>query len=204
MSGDASSRLNPFATRWTRPGVLPYLFAAGDDATRVVERLRAHHWRGAIVGPHGSGKTTLVATLLPALAAAGRYPRVVTLSQGQHRWPADALAGPELTPSTQLIVDGYEQLGLLARLGLQARCWWRGVGLLITSHRRTLLRTLFITQPSEAIALLLVQRLTAQRGPAPSEEVVRSAYRAAHGDMREMLFALYDWYESAGGAPPNR
>ncbi len=199
MSGSGERRLNPFATRWTRPGVLPYLFPPGADAAGVVDRLRARRWRGAIVGPHGSGKSTLVATLLPQLAAAQRFPVVVTLRDGQRRWPPDALLPDRVTASTQLIVDGYEQLSWSNRLRLQWLCWRYHAGLLVTSHARTWLRPVFTTAVSEALTLELVHRLVGKRLPAPSDAEVRDAFNAAGGDVRETLFALYDWYEHAVG-----
>ena len=65
---------NPFSTRYTRPGAIPFRFPPGTSADGLVEQLRRQQWRGAIVGPHGSGKSSLVAALVPPLrlpAAAG-------------------------------------------------------------------------------------------------------------------------------------
>lgn len=89
---------NPFCTRFTRPGQLPYDFSGGrfsdevggdasgrDDrggvdgsaevaiGDRLFAALRARRL-GLIVGPHGSGKSTLLKTLEPGLRQ--RFPHV--------------------------------------------------------------------------------------------------------------------------------
>ncbi len=63
---------NPFATRHTRPEAREYLFPPDANADSLIARLSASAWWGQITGPHGSGKSTLVQTLLPRLQAAGR------------------------------------------------------------------------------------------------------------------------------------
>ena len=78
---------NPFATRFTRPGALGYLFPPGESAESLVDHLRQNGWRGEIIGPHGSGKSTLLAALLPRLAEAGRVVAHYALHQGEHALP---------------------------------------------------------------------------------------------------------------------
>ena len=65
---------------------MAFRFPAADAAT-LVESLATAGWRGQIVGPHGSGKSTLVAALLAALAAAGRPGGRVALHDRQRRLP---------------------------------------------------------------------------------------------------------------------
>lgn len=65
---------NPFATRWVRPGAIPFRFARSESMETIVARLQNNRWRGAIIGPHGTGKSTLVQSLLPTLADAGKQP----------------------------------------------------------------------------------------------------------------------------------
>ncbi len=70
---------NPFSTCRTRPGAIPYVFPPGQSAAALIERMRESGWRGQIVGPHGSGKSALLATLAPAIEASGR-PAVMRLA----------------------------------------------------------------------------------------------------------------------------
>jgi len=60
---------NPFATRFVRPGSVPFLFAHQETVEQLVDRLGKARWYGQIVGPHGSGKSTLLASMLPGLRA---------------------------------------------------------------------------------------------------------------------------------------
>src|SRR5207244_3306778 len=89
-----SRRDNPFATCWTRPGALPFRFADGENAERLIAKLAVQSWFGAIVGPHGSGKSTLLETLKPALVASGIYVTSISLHDGQRRLPRDLPSPP--------------------------------------------------------------------------------------------------------------
>jgi hypothetical protein len=126
---------NPFASRFLRPGVVPFLFPESDTADTIVQRLARHRWWGEIVGPHGSGKSTLLVTLIPAVERVGRQPALATLHQGQRQMPA--LGATALSNDHVLIVDGYEQLSWWSKWQLQWRCRRAGCGLLVTSHRET-------------------------------------------------------------------
>jgi hypothetical protein len=191
-----SRRDNPFATCWTRPGVLPFRFADGQDAEQLIATLAAHDWRGAIVGPHGSGKSTLLETLKPALAAYGLLIPSISLHAGQRRLPhafiAEARSGKR---KTLLVIDGYEQLGWLERLRI-ARCCRRGRhGLRVTTHTRTRLPTLIELAPSELLVSQLVNELCAA-APAQIPRADIAASHACHdSNVREIFFDLYDRYE---------
>ena len=97
---------NPFATRFTRPGAIEFLFQAEESLESVVGKLRNHGWWGQIIGPHGSGKSTLLAALEPKLAEAGREVERRSLAGGQRQHDLPA----RLTSNTFLIIDGFEQL----------------------------------------------------------------------------------------------
>ena len=83
-----TSSSNPFATRFTRPGAIGYLFPLGNSAVGTVDLLRNNNWWGEIVGPHGSGKSSLLAELLPLLEATGRRVNVYSLHQGDRTLPS--------------------------------------------------------------------------------------------------------------------
>src|SRR6476469_9808642 len=106
-------RSNPFATRFIRPGAIPFLFLDDDSAEAIVERLKANKWWGQIIGAHGSGKSTLVAMLIPLLEATGRQVVSLKIRPGERGRPA--IDKSSLSPTTQLIVDGYEQLSWWSR-----------------------------------------------------------------------------------------
>jgi hypothetical protein len=195
---------NPFATAFVRPGALPYLFEADVSARSLVAKLRSCGWWGQIVGPHGSGKSTLLASLVPRLEEAGRRPACVTLHEGQRTLPVDASDITVWDADTQVVVDGYEQLGWLARLRLKSTCRRRGSGLLVTAHQDVGLPPLWTTATSDELAWQIVSLLIDREQKRPGAAVIARvdviASRRRHGDnLREALFELYDLYEDRAG-----
>ena len=183
---------NPFATCWTRPGAIPFLFSDENTAERLVERLAAQNWLGEIVGPHGSGKSTLLAALVPVLERAGRRVFHFALRDGQRLLPRDAWRRERFALR---IIDGYEQLGWLHRLRLKIERRGGAGGLLITSHRPTGLPPLIGLSPDRAVVERIVARLR-QQAPTPVTCADIAASYACHaGNVREILFELYDRHE---------
>ena len=187
---------NPFSTRHVQPGSLEFLFNSGDDAQQLVEGLRRAGWQGQLVGPHGAGKTTLLHCLRPVLRQAGRKLAWVTLRGGQRRLPQDLLSGwKEWNSQVLVIVDGYEQLGRLSRWRLKRQCRRSGAGLLVTSHTDAGLPLLYKVQPSLPVVRQLVAQLLVDQPGVLTDDEVAAGFEAWKGNVRELLFALYDLYE---------
>jgi len=203
---------NPFATRYTRPGAMEYLFPAAESVAALVERLRRQGWWGEIIGPHGSGKSTLLAALVPVIRRVGR---TVVWRQLRASEPgAEDLAsglGPEVVPTrfsrvtagaddwndqTLFVLDGYEQLAYWWRRRLQSLVRRRGAGLLVTAHQPLGLPLLATTEPSEAVAQEVVARLLAGKPSPVTAQDVSAAFARTGGNLRETLFALYDVHRS--------
>ena len=188
---------NPFASCYVRPGSLPYVFPSGITADVLVDRLRQHGWRGQITGPHGSGKSTLLQTLLPALEAAGRLVEYYPLHPGAATLGSLRRSSARWNGDTQVVIDGYEQLGWLRQQQVRWTCLARGAGLLVTAHRPLRLPVLWQTEVSLALTSQIVQRLLAGRSRSGvTEEAVAQAFAAQRGNLREVLFALYDRWEA--------
>ncbi len=65
---------NPFATRFTQPGAIPYQFPPDVSLESLATKFFfQHHGRAAIVGPHGSGKTSLLYAITPYLGIVHQY-----------------------------------------------------------------------------------------------------------------------------------
>lgn len=187
-------RRNPFATRHIRAGVIEYLFGAGTTTPdALVDRLAAQAWRGAIVGPHGTGKSSLVRTLAPLCESRGRRTVLVRLAGGQRQLPA-LPSQTELGERDLLIVDGFEQLPFWRRWRLDRQCRRRGVGLLVTCHRPVNVPLLFETRGELAIAQALVRRLC-DEASLVNEHDVAECFAACRGNVRETLLMLYDRHE---------
>jgi hypothetical protein len=196
---EATGRENPFCARCLRPGATPYLFPAGQDVAALLERLRQNGWWGQIIGVHGSGKSSLLATLIPALGQAGRQVRLVELHDGQRKLPAEVHRGDAIRPEGVLVVDGYEQLSLWSRLRARHDC--RRCGLIVTAHASVGLPDLFRTSPTLESVQELVGRLLQGRPVPWSAQELSDRFERHRGNVRELLFELYDLYECRPPTP---
>ena len=187
-------RGNPFSTRHVRPGAIGYLFPPGTTAESLLARLEGNSWRGQIVGPHGSGKSALLATLIRAVEGSARQVHLVELHDGQRRMPHDFWQTDSITPNTLVVVDGYEQLGFFSRLRLRRFCLKRALGLLVTAHLSAGFPDLFRTAPDIATTVRLVEQLVDRDSPISADEI-RERFSTHKGDIREVFFDLYDVYE---------
>ena len=188
-------RSNPFATRHTRPGAVPPLDQAGDlfDVEAVLVALERHRLV-AIVGPHGTGKSTLLAALADRLAAERRPVEVLRL----RRW-RDGLqllaAFPRAVADSTLLVDGWERLGWPWSAVAMAWARLRGWRMVVTSHRSTGLPTAVRTAGTLPLLIAIVARLPAHDGRITGDDLADAFTRHA-GNLRDALGDLYDRYES--------
>jgi hypothetical protein len=198
MAGVMIGNSNPFATRFIKPGAVSYFFVDGESVESLVKRLCDQQWNGQIVGPHGSGKSTLLAALAPAVDAAGRkvVRKRVQAPKGYPGFGVQELEADLLQPGTQVIVDGFGELAWLARKKVKDACRRAGAGLLVTAHRDVGLPTLYSTQPSLELARAVVARLAPEGDATVTDDDVALAFTEAKGNVREMLFALFDVYRA--------
>lgn len=199
---------NPFSVRWIDPSRIFFEPLPGVCLNQLVRQLETECGWGQIVGPHGSGKTTLVNQLeFQLLQRSTPVVKVVLHGQSWRQGFQQALWATRRA-GTHLIVDGFEQLPRIAQWGLRCLCVWRDCGLLVTSHRDVRLPWLVQTTPSLAWVQQIVSRLL-QSCPRDliREEDVRVCFYHQEGNLRETLFELYDLFEhrrrmSAGGTGP--
>lgn len=190
---------NPFATCWTRPGALPYV---STEATTVEATLAA--WRhadhqGQIVGPHGVGKSTLLAAVRETLASDGWQVRGVVFRAEEHAAPPrDLFASGNAKNRVVWLIDGLEQLSPWRRWWLVRRARFARVALLATTHQPIAgLPVLARLAPSLPVVLQLFRRLTQNRRTPITEATVADSFKNANGDVRETWFRLYDLHEAA-------
>jgi hypothetical protein len=198
-TSDSAPTDNPFSARHIRPGAIPYRFPPGQDVDMLVHRLEANQWRAQIVGPHGSGKSTLLASLLPAVQRAGKPALLVTLHDGQRALPAALADGEEFAAKPLVAVDGYEQLSRWSRIRLDRLCRRHDLGLLVTTHHPVRLPELARTATDPQLAQSLVAELLGGRGDLIAPEEIAERFTAHQGNLRELLFDLYDLYEQRRG-----
>jgi hypothetical protein len=157
----------------------------------LIARLESFGMRGAIVGRKGHGKTTLIEDLARHLAARGYSTRLVRLESGQRELPPDvraALAGG--SPREVFLVDSAGQLPLARRLWLYAASRRAG-GLVVTAHRRGLLRTLLRLETTPQILEAIVREVSG-RDVASFGRSAQELHRRHRGNLRDALRELYD------------
>lgn len=194
--------LNPFVTRHL---ALPFCERAGEPPgapARLLDqalRLRL----GEIIGPEGTGKTTLLRALL-AEATARRIPAALIRVPNRQRWPTSSVwkfcrSHARLpAPGALLLLDSAEQLVAPARWLLRAACRAHGVALVVTGHAPLGLPSLRLTAVDDELFARLTSAILARSPEAPalvSAAEAPEALRLAAGNAREALFALYDRYE---------
>ncbi len=187
---------NPFCASRLRPGTIDYVFERGKSLEQLVDALEANAWHGQITGGHGTGKSTLLAALTPAMEGRGRLVKSITLVAGQRHLPREFISSLRLSAGLGVaVVDGVEQLHFWNRLLLNRFCQTQGVGLVVASHRSADLPSLHETAVDETRAWSVVQRL--QNGFPPRIQSGDLVQRLAQhqGNLREALFDLYDLYE---------
>lgn len=192
-------RDNPFATsrverlEW-RDGGSGSGGGDGGPATlpRLLERLDELGGRGAVVGPEGHGKTTLLDALERHLAARGLDPRRLAVHRDRplpRRELRRFLSG--VGPRDFLLIDGAGHLRPWTwwRIRLTAR---RAAGLVVALHEPGLLPTLHrCTTSPELLRDLVAELLPDAAAPVPLPSAAE-LHRRHGGDLRLALRELYD------------
>ena len=182
------ARDNPFSTdRVLRVRYRPQ----GWTWDHLLARLKELDYRGAIVGPEGHGKTTLMEDLALHLEAQGWGVRHLRLTREKPKFDRAFLRDffDRLTDRDVILFDGAEQMGRLA-------WWWfkrrAGVarGLVITSHRAGLLPTLVVCETNPALLEGIVDDLIP--GAPDTRRIADSLFRRHRGNVRDALRELYD------------
>jgi energy-coupling factor transporter ATP-binding protein EcfA2 len=183
------ARKNPF--RADRIEALRYRL---DDAGwhTLMTRFATQHWRGVLIGPHGSGKTTLREAIERRMRAEGW--RVCSVVLGDDRvisWRDVYAVIADADERTVLSLDGLDRLS--------AWSWWRLTrmtnhlgGLLATSHVPGRLPTLHQHHTSPELLHDLVHDLTNPSMAASLRDRCTDLFQHYRGDVRACLRRLYD------------
>jgi hypothetical protein len=174
---------NPFAS--DRIESIPY-HPQGTTWEAIMTRLADLRYRAAIVGPHGTGKTTLLEELAARLERLGYIPQRALLNDRSPRLPRGMLREP--TSAQVVLIDGADHLPRLSWLMLRLRCRHAG-GLVVTCHAAGMLPTLVRTTASPELLRQIVTRLQ----PHHAGDLADLFHRHA-GNIRAALRELYDGY----------
>lgn len=178
---------NPFAAH--RLDRVDYLFN-GTDWAQVLNKLATLDYRAAIIGAHGSGKTTFLSSLDEQLQQCGL--QTLPLFVNTESWqltPAHWQGIHQADDNTIILFDGADVIPRWS--------WWRFLrasrgakGVVATSHGRNLLPALIRTQPN---ADLLRRVLTALDIPLTDElqQHSEALLQKHQGNIRDVLRDLY-------------
>ncbi len=205
---------NPFSTRYIQPGAISYECFEGGNVTRLAERIVSlPSKRGSIIGPHGSGKSTLVASLVSEIGCIKPQYQIHQLRFSTDRSASRSLhkAVRKWTRGSIAILDGYEQLKVWSRVMVEWTARFRSVCILATAHQPIRgFETIWETSVNESSSRWVVEKLLQQSGSLDqmrellqSDDWARS--RAKHGqNLRESLFDMYDWWQQKASrrSPP--
>lgn len=179
---------NPY--RVERIHSLPFLFTDQDFA-QFYQVVKDHNFRGAIVGPHGSGKTTLVENLIKEFQSR-RIP--VTHCRLQD----DGKSANESRLRKWIDQASFSSILILDSAGLLGWWRWRSLfkesakykGLIITTHHPGRLITLIKTKPTFETLLSVIAHL--ELIDPPSKSYLIDLFKKHRGNIRECLRELYD------------
>jgi hypothetical protein len=200
---------NPFSSRFIQPGAIEYEFFGRDSIQSLSDRFLAlRSRRGMIVGPHGTGKSTLLDGLQKDFLT--RFPDTSLVHERFSRTP-DSVRGQRVSASdwprdSIVILDGYEQVSLWSRCWIQRASRQKRIRLLVTAHQPLrsfdlLWRTSVDEQSAEWIVKHMLQLSNQEDLEAELQLLLSSKEwsdsRTRHGqNIRETLFDMYDWWQS--------
>lgn len=188
-------RVNPFATRFTRPGAIVPLDGEGVplDLDSLLARLATLGGSGSIEGLHGRGKTTALLALADHAARHGRA--VAVLRVRSVRDLAEVCRSLiRLAPGGTLFVDGWESLGRIPGRVIRLLVGLRACHLVVTSHGPAGLPVLMQCRTSPRLLRMILTHLPATAATLDGQEVDEAFFRH-QGNLRESLYDLYDRFE---------
>ncbi len=204
-----TSGSNPFSTKFVQPGALAYQRCDGGSIEQLVDDFdeRCGGW-ASIIGPHGSGKSTLIATLktvfeksrpVYAYRLSAQERSNAVMGQDRHHW----------IPGGLVIVDGYEQLSAWSSWRLRRWVKRRCAKILVTGHQLLPgFKVLWITSIDEELGRQIRNQLLETRpdllGRQDLDEAWQRARESHPTDMRETLFEMYDWVEQIRASHPTK
>lgn len=146
-----------------------------------------------ILGPHGTGKTTLLEDLEPLLTARDRPTHWLRLNRDSS--PDDRNAAihglRSLSSGTVCLFDGAEVLNCWQQFQLRRITRRKHLALIATLHRKRRLAILHHTSPDWPLTETLVRQLSHDHCSPELIEQAKLAFQQSGGNVREVFRACY-------------
>ncbi|MDR1485114.1 MAG: hypothetical protein LBT09_09865 [Planctomycetaceae bacterium] len=190
-------RSNPFSTCNWQAGVIDYIFESGIDISVILKRLSDSGGVGQIVGKHGSGKSALLESIAKFLIKNKFNVQKTTLNSTQKNIQNDFLLSlQKINTNTIYILDGYEQLPLIARIGLRLRNWHNSGGFIFTTHKPAVfVPIIYKTIAKPEIFQNLVKNMIKNSNFKINHKKINKIFKETNGNFRNGFFKLYDLFE---------
>ena len=169
---------------------------------------RNFNYQSQIIGGHGTGKTTFMFEFVRVLLRQDYIVHHFSLHDRQ-RFLTDLFWERQISLNYQFktgaiekvpiaVIDGYEQLSLEHKIRLRRACRKGRSGLLITTHTPAWrLPVLLRTETTDATLQYVIRYLFRDLPDTtpPTRAMCRSLFDRHQGNLRNVLFDLYDHYE---------
>ncbi len=196
---------NPFSSKYIRPGANEYLFEESESIQEALARFERLDRRAQIIGPHGTGKSTLLCKILNHFEVANANILSVKLNSSKTRLSFSIRDLLRMQQETTIIIDGFEQLPAWKRFAIRKIASARRLGLLITTHEDQGMATLVSTASSPQMLRAIIRRLDRDQRLGPIDEISErelcQLLDSCHGNVREVLFRLYDRVQAMDALP---
>jgi len=183
------ARDNPFcAEQIDRITYIPI----GAGFEELIAKIEQMNYRGAITGPRGTGKTTLLGDLKSRFREKGFAVKTIFVNdttpftKDRHKEFVAELKGGEI-----VFLDGAEQLGTIGWRRFKREVLKSAAGLVITSHKPGLLETVIECSTTQGLFLEIVSQLTGGDFPLDKKRLIE-IYDQHKGNIRNCLRQLYD------------
>ncbi|MEC8301420.1 MAG: hypothetical protein VX035_06880 [Planctomycetota bacterium] len=212
---------NPFSTVYLTPGAQNYALPAPLSWHGLFRKYCLLGQRVSILGEHGVGKTTLLATLIAQWQEfLPENSKVLVYRVGQNGGLSVMQLSPRIAPggkrlttlvpkqpisfsallrkTTQdsiIVVDGYDAWSWWERKRLMQRTTRCRAGLIVTSHERSKLPPLLRLSPEFQDFVELLNRWQPKVGHI-ERACLQDVWNRHRGNLRECLFDLYHWWET--------
>jgi hypothetical protein len=157
----------------------------------LIDRIQRHRYRAAIIGPEGTGKTTLLEDLAPRLDAMGHRTRLVRWQTFDNVTCRDRLERVRQCSQQgeMILLDGADQMPVWAWMIFR----WRVTRFIVTANTpRWATATLIRTQTSLALLDAILAELLETDDRLRWQPVAHELFDRHRGNIREVLRDLYD------------